>query len=68
MSRSDIVSFFQRLEPLMSDAPATTDSVWMSARAFVPGNSAPQARQGSIRSLVDVFVRWARTGIPERSA
>jgi hypothetical protein len=31
---------------------------------FIPGTTAPQARQGTINSLSKTLVDWARNGIP----
>jgi hypothetical protein len=65
MTRSEVEDFFRRLSPHMSDIPiAEDDALWMPTKAFLAGNSAPQARQGTIKSLVDQMVLWARGGNP----
>ena len=41
------------------------EPLWMPTDAFIPGTKAPQARAGSIRSLADAMIRWARKGNTE---
>lgn len=63
MSRVEVESFFRKLEPHMSEIPVEeSDQLWWPTGAFLPGTSAPQARQGTIKSLVDAMAEWARTG------
>lgn len=40
------------------------NDLWMKTKAFLPGSKAPQARQGTISSLANQMVVWARTGVP----
>lgn len=66
MTRPEVEDFFRRLDPHMSNIPISEDDrLWMPTKAFLAGNNAPQARQGTIKSLVDQMVSWARDGHPE---
>ena len=61
LTRAEIVSFFQSIDGRMSEVPIAEDNTfWMSTRSFVPGANAPQARAGSINSLVSALVDRAR--------
>jgi DGQHR domain-containing protein len=63
LKRSEVEVFFAALAPKLRTIPiADTDTFWMRTGAFVPGTSAPQARQGSITALVRYLVGWARKG------
>lgn len=63
MGRAKIEQFFTKLAVKMRNVPvAEKDRFWMSTNAFIPETMAPQARQGTMRSLVDQFVDWARNG------
>jgi hypothetical protein len=64
MTRQQIVEFFRRLEPLMRlTEPIGPTSVWTrQTDAFLPGTTAPQARQGTINDLTSKLVLWARSG------
>lgn len=65
MTRSEVEVFFSSLVPKMREIPvAERDDFWMPTGAFVPGATAPQARQGSMTSLVKAIVGWARNGNP----
>jgi len=66
LSRDEVTSFFGELEPrLRLKAPVNTKSIWArKTDAFIPGTTAPQARQGTINSLSKTLVDWARNGIP----
>jgi DGQHR domain-containing protein len=69
MTRSDVEVFFTSLAPKLRAIPVEEgDSFWMPTGAFVPGATAPQARQGSMTSLVKEIVGWARNGNPMLSA
>lgn len=64
-SRAEVEDFFHGLSPLLERIPiADTDKVWLDTGVILVGSSAPIARQGSIKTLVDVFVDWAQNGIP----
>jgi hypothetical protein len=39
-----------------------SNKLWFPTRAFLAGNSAPQARQGTIKSLAEQMAGWARRG------
>lgn len=43
------------------------DPLWMPTRSFLPGSRAPQARQGTIKSLSEEMADWARNGLPENA-
>jgi hypothetical protein len=64
MTREQIVEFFSRLEPLLRlKEPIGLKSTWVrETDAFIPGTTAPQARQGTINELTSKLVTWARTG------
>jgi hypothetical protein len=63
MSRVEVEAFFRKLEPHMSHIPVTeTDPLWWPTGAFLPGATAPQARQGTIKALVEAMASWARDG------
>lgn len=63
MTRSEIELFFNGLAPKMRSIPiAEDDELWMPTGAFIPGTTAPQARQGTMNSLVRSIVSWARDG------
>lgn len=65
LSRLEVESFFRKLEPHMSHIPVTeADPLWWPTGAFLPGSTAPQARQGTIKSLVNAMADWARNGHP----
>jgi hypothetical protein len=67
-SRSEVEVFFASLAPKMRDIPiAEADDFWMPTEAFIPGTTAPQARQGTMTSLVKQIVDWARHGNPALS-
>ena len=59
----------ERINPTTGEAetkygmPLDND-LWMKTKAFLPGSKAPQARQGTISSLANQMVVWARTGVP----
>jgi hypothetical protein len=60
-TRSEVVAYFKTLAPRMRDIPiANDDEFWLSTEAFIPGTSAPQARQGSLNSLVRALVQDAK--------
>lgn len=66
LSQADIRDYFSRLAPHMGAIPIKDDDdIWLPTGAFLPGGNAPQARQGSIKSLVDAMVDWARNGNPK---
>jgi DGQHR domain-containing protein len=68
MSRSDIEVFFKSLAPKMRDIPIEEDDgFWMPTGAFLPGSTAPSARQGSMTALVRNVVGWAQNGHPTLS-
>ncbi len=68
MSRSEIEVFFKSLAPKMRDIPIDeNDSLWMPTGVFLPGSTAPSARQGSMTALVRELARWAREGNEELS-
>jgi DGQHR domain-containing protein len=61
LKRSEVEVFFSKLAPRLREIPITEDETfWMSTGAFMPGTSAPQARQGTINALVASLVSWAR--------
>jgi hypothetical protein len=65
MARSEIEVFFASLAPKMREIPiAEDDELWMPTGAFIPGTTAPQARQGTINSLVQSLNNWGRNGHP----
>jgi hypothetical protein len=66
LSRDAIVKFFAELEPLLQlKKPVDNSSLWVrKTDAFIPGTTAPQARQGTINNLSKTLVDWARNGIP----
>jgi hypothetical protein len=62
MTRSEIADYFGTLAPKMDRIPiAEDDSFWMPSGAFMPGTNAPQARQGSLKQLVNYLAGKART-------
>lgn len=64
-SRAEVEDFFRKLTPALRRIPVDDhDNLWMDTKAFLPGSSAPQARQGTIKSLAEAMVDWARTGLP----
>jgi hypothetical protein len=65
LSRAEVEDFFRRLAPALRQIPVDEDSFWMGTKAFLPGASAPQARQGTIKSLAESIVFWARNDLPE---
>jgi DGQHR domain-containing protein len=66
LGRSEIEVFFRALAPKLREIPiAEDDAFWLPTEAFIPGTSAPQARAGTMRSLVDSLVEWAREGNPK---
>jgi len=66
MKRSEIEQFFSKLDPKLRTIPiAEDDAFWMPTGAFMPGTTAPQAKQGAILPLVRKLVSWAREGSPE---
>ena len=68
-SRSQVEDFFHDLSPLLERIPiAENDKIWIDTGAFLVGSSAPIARQGTIKTLVDVFVGWAESGLPQPAA
>lgn len=65
LGRSEVEEFFKTLAPKMRDIPITEeDPLWMPTGVFLPGSTAPSARQGSMGSLVRQIVEWARDGNP----
>jgi hypothetical protein len=68
LSRAEVADFFRSLNDRMYEVPVSPDNdFWMSTRAFVPGNFAPQARTGSVRSLVTALVERARQSTTMRA-
>lgn len=68
LSRSEVEVFFKSLAPKMRDIPIEEDDTfWMPTGVFLPGATAPSARQGSMGSLVRQIVEWAREGNPQLS-
>jgi hypothetical protein len=66
LTRSEFEEFFKKLAPMMRRVPIDEhDALWMPTGAFVPGSSAPQARQGSMTGLVRHIATWARNGHAE---
>jgi len=64
-SRAEVEDFFRELSPALRRIPVKDDDhLWMDTKAFIPGSSAPQARQGSIKTLSEAIVGWARDGFP----
>ena len=60
-SESEIREAFKGLAPKFLEIPVQEDNAfWMSTGAFNVGSSAPQSRQGTLRSLTDALVAWAR--------
>lgn len=45
----------------------TGHPLWMPTGSFLPGSKAPQARQGTIKSLSDQMAAWARNGLPDEA-
>jgi hypothetical protein len=69
MSRSEVEAFFRMLAPKMREIPIDeNDGLWLPTEAFIPGTTAPQARQGTMSKLVEHMVDWARNGHPAISA
>jgi len=65
LTRSQIEVFFRKLAPKMREIPiAENDELWLPTEAFIPGTAAPQARAGTMGSLVKAMVGWARNGNP----
>ena len=67
LSRAEVEDFFRKLAPALRLIPITEDSFWLATKAFLPGASAPQARQGTIKSLAESIVSWARNGLPKEA-
>jgi hypothetical protein len=66
LTRAEIEVFFRELAPRMRDIPvAEDDKFWLPTKAFIPGTTAPQARQGTLTGLVRALTGWARNGLPE---
>lgn len=66
LSRAEIEAFFKSLESHMADIPVDeTNKLWFPTGAFLPGANAPQARQGSIKTLVNAMCEWATKGHEE---
>lgn len=50
----------------MKEIPVESDNAfWMITNAFIPGGTAPQARQGSLQSLTKGLMARARTAKPD---
>lgn len=67
ISIGNVEQFFSELEPLMKFGPdgiADDDPVWMKTGAFLPGSTAPQARQGTVAALAKSIEAWYFDGIP----
>lgn len=59
----EVEKFFASLDGHMEEIPMDKDNpLWMSTNAFIPQSNAPQARLGSISSLVNSLVDWAHEG------
>ena len=68
-SRAEIEDFFRKLAPDLARIPiAEDDKFWMDTKVFIPGASAPQARQGMFKALAKVLVGWAYKGFPAGKA
>jgi hypothetical protein len=66
LTRAEVEVFFAKLAPKLKEVPvAETNTFWMSTGAFLPGAAAPQARQGSLKTLTRELVTRARDGHPE---
>lgn len=74
--QGEIEAYFKKLEPHMEldewevdgmkeRGIAPSNTLWMDTGAFVPEGKAPHARGGSLGSLADVMVGWARDGMPD---
>lgn len=60
-SESEVRGVFRALGPKMREIPIREENdFWLSTGAFLVGGNAPQSRQGSLRSLTDNLVKWAR--------
>jgi hypothetical protein len=60
-SEPEIREAFKALEPRMREIPISEENeFWLKTGAFAVGNSAPQSRQGQLRSLTDALVAQAR--------
>lgn len=69
ISAGNIEKFWSELEPSMTlkpDGIAEDDKLWIPTGSFLPGSSAPIARQGSISSLSKAIESWYPDSIPER--
>lgn len=65
MKRSEIEAYFRKIAPRLRMIPiAEDDPLWIPTEAFIPGTTAPQARQGTVNALVREMARWAREGHP----
>ncbi len=64
-ARSEVEDYFRKLGVHMNEIPVKQTSMWMQTGAFIPGTTAPQARQGSIKALTDHLVEWATEGFPK---
>lgn len=71
ISAGNIHRFWSELEPMMTLGPdgiAEDDKLWIPTGSFLPGSSAPIARQGSISTLSRTIESWYPDSIPERHA
>jgi hypothetical protein len=63
MDDEEIIGFFGSLVPKMHNIPIKEDDpLWMPTGVFLPGSTAPSARQGSMSALARDLARWAREG------
>lgn len=63
LNRAEVEEFFRELAPRLREIPIDENNrFWLQTEAFIPGTSAPQARQGTLNALVRSLVTWARTG------
>ena len=68
LTRSEVEDYFRKIAPKMRQIPISdSDTFWLPTEAFLPGTTAPQARQGTVSALAREMVRWAREGHPEFS-
>ncbi len=68
-SRAEIEDYFRKLAPDLARIPiAEDDKFWMNTKVFLPGASAPQARQGMFKALAKELVNWAYNGFPPGKA
>lgn len=69
ISIGDIEKYFKKLEAHMalgsSGKIEEGRQPWMGTGAFIPESTAPQARQGSIKSLSQAMTNWQSDGIPK---